>query len=435
MEKLVVVCLLGDPKLQPVSVKYTGGFQVDVQELLYNIKMFNVNNLEIHIITNTTRYSTIEEEKEDNIYYHRIQFLEQWLVNQNDIMKNINRIKTEFFKIIENILCERIIIHSFYWLSGFLAFEAKKRYGIPYVHTAVSLSIEKTLNGSKPYYDNQFEKETEFLGAASCVFSITNSEKEQLLKYYDMADEKVIVVGRGADPAFLYPCHALNGLPKGMDKTEIDIEPIELFKYKWWSQGAFTYVGRLQTIKGLHYIICAWLQLYEKYGSLTPPLWICGGTPNRILEFKKELSAFVEPNLLNKCEEIQKVVWWGYLDASGLSTLYLKTKALITHSQYEPGGRVLLEAFAASVPVVATYNGFAKDMINNENGVLVEYGDIDSLKSAMELFIKQDEVQQLKMKRCARKTFEVQLLKWNCYRRHFEIYYDMGLATFKPNSL
>ena len=37
MDTLIILCLLGDPTLPAVSVKNTGGFQVDIQELLGKI--------------------------------------------------------------------------------------------------------------------------------------------------------------------------------------------------------------------------------------------------------------------------------------------------------------------------------------------------------------------------------------------------------------
>lgn len=38
MDKLVVLCLLGDPALPAASIEHTGGFQIDVQELLNSIQ-------------------------------------------------------------------------------------------------------------------------------------------------------------------------------------------------------------------------------------------------------------------------------------------------------------------------------------------------------------------------------------------------------------
>lgn len=424
MDTLIILCLLGDPTLPPVSVKHTGGYQVDIQELLYNLKD---SSLSIHIITNTSEYSTKLLENNSNYTIHRIQFNNKWLEDQNELMMNFKKIRDDFFEIINEFNGKKVLIHSFYWLSGILALEAKKKYHIDYVHSVVSLGIGKVLGGSAPYYSNQINYEKIFLNEAYSVFSITQAEKDQLVQYYNLDKNKIIVVGRDVHPAFLEPCRDFYGNPPNIKNEIASRCPIELLKNQWWMQGAYTYIGRLQTIKGLQYIIVAWYNIYQKFGERTPPLWICGGTPERINEFHKELSAYIDIELLKKYEECQKIVWWGYLDPAAINTLFLKTRVLVTHSQYEPGGRVLLEALSASIPVIATPNGFAKDLITNKfNGYLVNYGCVDELVTAMEFFLLlKDEV--LIMKKNAHNTYIKEREIWNCYRTQFQIYKEMGL--------
>lgn len=427
MDVLIILCLLGDPTLPAVSVRHTGGFQVDIQELLFNIRNPDCS---VHVITNTSKYCTSLYEEKESFTIHRIRFEDNWLDNQNLLMENFYRIKREFFKILEDIAGEHRLIHSFYWLSGILALEAKQHYQIDYVHSVVSLAIGKTLSGAVPYFYKQFEYEKRFLQDASCIFSITSAEREHLQKYYEINPEKVVIVGRDTHPAFLHPCHGIDGQPVGIQSTISDIHPVELMKYRWWSQGAYTYVGRLQTIKGLQYILMAWMRLYQTHGDATPPLWICGGTPANIRDFRQQLPSYMDISLLEKCEEYQKIIWWGYLDSAGISTLFLKTRVLVTHSQYEPGGRVLLEALAASVPVIATPNGFAKDLIwDGENGFLINYGCVDKLTNTMEYFMLEED-KLLKMKQQAHTTYMSQQKEWACYPTQFQAYRRMGLASF-----
>lgn len=432
MDTLVVVCLLGDPTLPAVSVKHTGGFQVDIQELLYNT---NKSSCVTHIITNTSQYCDKLFEKKDNYYIHRIPFENSWLDDQNLLMENIEYIKTSFFNILNELNTGENLIHSFYWLSGIVAYEAKKKYNINYVHSVVSLAIGKILSGSSPYFSKQFEYEKAFLERASMIFSITETEKEQLEEYYGTNSNKIVVVGRDVHPAFLHPSHIFDGTPEGVKNAQTGISPLDLLKCPWWMQGAYTFIGRIQIIKGLHHILSAWIKLYKKYGDVTPPLWICGGAPESISNFRIELEEYIDIELLEECERKQKIVWWGYLDPAGLSTIMLKTRVLVTHSLYEPGGRVLLEAFAASVPVIATPNGFANDMIqNNDNGFLVEYGNINDLSLAMEYFMN-DDISFLSMKERARETYLKQHKKWDCYKKHFAVYQQLGLNSFDEKLL
>lgn len=434
MCELIILCLLGDPMLPAVSVKKTGGFQVDIQELLFHIRNPDCT---VHVITNTSDFCQVVYEKAGNCIIHRIRFEDAWLDDQNLLMRHISQIKEDLFSILRGIIRDGVppLIHSFYWLSGILAMEAKKEMRINYVHSAVSLAAGKLLGGDSPYFSDQMAYEKAFLKEASAIFSITETEKEQLQTYYDVPSEKISVVGREVHPAFLNPSHRFDGKPAGISRNIHSIQPVELMNYPWWSQGAYTYVGRLQTIKGLQYILAAWLQLYRKHGNQTPPLWICGGVPEGIREFHTLLPRYIgeDMSLLEKCEINQKVIWWGYLDAAGISTLFMKTRVMVTHSQYEPGGRVLLEALSASVPVIATPNGFARDLIQNwVNGLLVDYGCVDKLAGAMEYFMSAKN-ELLKMKEKAHNTYLSQQKKWKCYQSQFDVYRRLGLSGFSDD--
>lgn len=420
----MIVCLLGDPELPPASVEQSGGFQVDVQELLYNL---TYTDCRIHVVTNTSPYASEIFERKGHYSIHRIRFDNDWLYDQNELMRNYKRIKRDFFKIIQNISCDGLLMHSFYWLSGILCFDAKKKFGTNYIHSVVSLSADKTLSGALPKYKDQEKWETKFLNDASTIISITDSEKQRLCGYYAIDASKIAVVGRGVHPAFQHPCRLPDGYPENVLPQPHEIKPIELIKYPWWNTGAFMYVGRLVKIKGLDYILAAWLNLYVKFKSDTPSLWICGGTPNEIKNFRDGLKGFIDFSLLEECEKCQKIIWWGYLDAAGMSTLYLKSLALVTHSQFEAGGRVLIEAFASRVPVIATPNGFAKDLIEEgKNGLLVKYGETSSLTEAMEFFMQhKSEISQFKKN--AHDCYLKQAQLWNCYERHFDIYRQYGL--------
>ena len=428
MDTLVVLCLLGDPALPAASIAHTGGFQVDVQELLNSIQN---SECVVHIITNTSRYCHTQYEETEQCVIHRVYFDPNWLADQNSMMKHFQTIEAEVFDILQNFSPEHTLIHSFYWLSGMIAMDAMKALRINYVHSVVSLSIGKILTGASPKFSKQFEAEKEFLEKASVIFSITEEEKRQLQDYYAIDGDRILVVGRGVHPVFLTPSHSFDGLPPQLRCGGISLQPIELIKHRWWTQGAYTYVGRIEPLKGIPYIIAAWLRIYEKYGDMTPPLWICGGSPDSISLLRSQLSAYLNVHLLEECEEQQKIVWWGYLDPAGISTLFLKTRVLVMHSQYEPGGRVLLEALAASIPVIATPNGFAKDMIRHgENGFLVPYGQIDELASVMEYAMRNTSL-LFEMKEKAHNTYKEHKEMWRCYQKQFQVYRRLGLTSFQ----
>ena len=177
MDRLVVLCLLGDPALPAASIAHTGGFQVDIQELLTNIQNPECT---VHIITNTSKYCSTQYEEIAQGIIHRVHFESDWLVDQDSMMEHFQTIETEVFQILRSLPKEHTLIHSFYWLSGMIAMDAMKALGINYVHSIVSLSIGKILAGASPKFVKQLEVEKKFLKNASVIFSISEEEKKQL---------------------------------------------------------------------------------------------------------------------------------------------------------------------------------------------------------------------------------------------------------------
>jgi hypothetical protein len=154
----------------------------------------------------------------------------------------------------------------------------------------------------------------------------------------------------------------------------------------WWLDRCFLYVGRIDEAKGVPQILRAWIGLADELGADCPPLWLVGGEPREI----EAARIAVGIETIHAYESARRVQWWGYLDWQGISTLMLKAFVLITHSLYEPGGRVVLESMAQGIPVIATPHGFARDLIANwHSGFLVNYGDVDALKTRMSHFALQ----------------------------------------------
>jgi len=191
----------------------------------------------------------------------------------------------------------------------------------------------------------------------------------------------------------------------------------------WWNEGPFLYVGRLDPSKGVPQIISAWLRLKSRYGGACPDLWLAGGTPGEIEAVRARAP---RPGSLETQERAGRVRWWGYLDEPGLSALLLKARALIMHSAYEPGGRVVLEALSQGVPVIATPFGFAQDLVRDwVSGFLVPHGDLRSLVRRMEHFIRQPLLGP-SLGLAARHSAHRALESWDFYRTHGAIYRNVA---------
>lgn len=199
----------------------------------------------------------------------------------------------------------------------------------------------------------------------------------------------------------------------------------------WWNEGPFLYVGRIAQSKGVFQILSAWLALAARLGTRCPDLWMAGGAPP---EIAAERARHSQRGLLERLEGQGRLRWWGYLDEGGLSALLLKARVLITHSTYEPGGRVVLEAMTQGVPVIATPNGFALDLVRDwVSGFIVSAGDVSALRGRMEHFASQPLLGP-SMGIAARATALNALRSWDFYRSHGRVYAEAALKA-EPGSL
>lgn len=420
-KSIIILCLLGDPILPAVSCDRSGGFNVDMTEIL---KYWSKSSNLITVITNSSSYAPqTDEQLYENIQIHRV-FLEDDILNNQFQLKYVfPRVMEETLQFIESTHIHPLFFHSYYWYSGLLALHLSKKYNVPFLHSVVALAIDKKLTNSPNFCSVQYEFETTFLSFATYIMAISNAEKQTLIDYYNCKKENVIVVGRAVDDAFLLPDHDNKGISNLLlldNERKWNSYLAENSSNDWWYYGAFTYIGRIKYEKGLGNIIESWYQLYYKYKDNMPPLWIVGGQPDTITplrdDFVKRYPEF------ERLEKEMKICWWGYLTPASINAVLLKTSVVVTHSQYEAGGRVIIEALSAGKPVIATPTGFAADLIRDwKNGFLVSFDDIVLLKKRMEHFIKQPLITN-PLGEYARISFQEASKHWYYYEKHRALY-------------
>lgn len=314
------------------------------------------------------------------------------------------------------------LIHSLYWNSGYLAMQLSQKLYIPYVHSPISVGAVIKKKKTKDIEPHRIDTEQLVFENAAVILSITESERKDIISHYGIAKEKIAIIGRPVAKEYLYPVHDGWGNARNEDMQYIhspfptDRHPMHPDE-NWWEKKAFVYVGRIHHNKGIHHIINAWIMLKEQYAEECPPLWIVGGTPAEINKFH------IEHNLhLNLYEKNGSIIWWGRLNAEGISSLYTRALTLVMHSKYEPGGRVSIEAMCAALPVIATPYGFAADTIMDwHTGFLVDYGNEQKLAKRMSMFILQPYLAD-SMGYNAKIVALSLARKWNFMEHHINVY-------------
>lgn len=318
------------------------------------------------------------------------------------------------------------VIHSVYWNSGRLAIELSRTLNVPFVHSIISNSRGRVARGAFEPIPDRARYEQDIYDAATYLICVSEDEGYDLVRFYRIPEEKIVIAGQYIHDAFLSPAHDFNGFPRMNSHIVPQIQEEIAHTYNnlcrtegtddYWAQKAFTYIGRMDLNKGLYHIFQAWHKLLERYGDICPSLWLVGGSLPEIEAIRKQIKQVI-PHL-TELERTGKILWWGYLDQEGLSTVLLKSSVLVTHSLYEPGGRVAVEAMGEGVPVLATPNGFAKDSVTDwREGFLVEYGDVKNLSFRMEHFIRQPYLSNA-LGLNARHTAERVIAQWDFIGRH-----------------
>jgi len=424
---ILIITMHADPAMPP-GYGECGGTQTYMRELLDEFGKSNV--FCILITRKSMNYLPNEEQYNSTCKIIRL---------INGIDEPMNKLLlynyheenlTKISRIIDSQEKLPSIIHSVYWNSGRLAMDLSRKYCIPFVHSVISNSKGRVSRGAYEPMSQRAKYEQEIYEHAQKILCVSEDEKNDLVKFYHISESKLIVCGQYVDDSFMAPSHDANGYPHVNSRISDEVQNEIALKYNdaydydshenFWQYKAFTYFGRLDLNKGIQQIIEAWYKCYKIYGQYCPPLWIVGGSITDIMKIREKLSEVITE--LRNLERNYKIIWWGYLNTQGLSTVLLKTQVVLMHSLYEPGGRVVVEAMSEGLPVIGTFNGFAKDFISDwKNGFLVNHGDIKSLSERMEHFIRQPFLSDV-LGRQARSDAKNIIKRWAFFKNHLQAY-------------
>ena len=82
-------------------------------------------------------------------------------------------------------------------------------------------------------------------------------------------------------------------------------------------------------------------------------------------------------------QESSRISFIGRYSRSDITRIFTQADAFVLVSEVEPFGIVYIEALMCGLPCIGTAGQGAEDIIDDSNGIKVEYGDIESLANAM----------------------------------------------------
>ncbi len=249
------------------------------------------------------------------------------------------------------------VVHLHTWYSHFGGILAKLNYGLPMVLTVHSLEPlrpwkREQLGGG---YDFTVWLEKTAIEMADAVIAVSGETKEDILRLFDVPEDRVHVIYNGIDPEEYQPTFDRAVLEKhGVDPEA----PFVLF------------VGRITRQKGIVHLVNAIRHL-----DPGTQVVLCAGAPDTP-EIKREMEAAVEAA---RTGHEGRIVWIREMvPACEKIVLYSHARVFCTPSIYEPFGIINLEAMACETPVVASQVGGMKEIIlPGQTGLLVPLAQQD----------------------------------------------------------
>lgn len=206
-------------------------------------------------------------------------------------------------------------------------------------------------------FDARFKIEKDIIAAADAVISLAQTEREDLIEFYQAPAEKLKVIRGGVDT------RRFTAVPKEEARAKLKL-PVD--------EKIVLFVGRLEWRKGAATAIKA-ISLLKEQG-LDSTLMIVGGKihgPEKDPADMKEYLRLLERAKSDGVES--RVVFEGRVDQTQLHLYYSAADVFVIPSYYEPFGLVALEGMACKVPVVASRRGGLKITVKDgETGLLFE---------------------------------------------------------------
>ena len=267
------------------------------------------------------------------------------------------------------------LIHSHYWLSGWVGLKLSTRWKIPLLHMFHTLGYFKNkvimpLGKSEPAL--RLHKEKQLVKHSDHIIVSSHREKVHMIWTYGVPSGKISVIPCGVNPRLFTP-----------------VNPHQSKEYLGLPRKKFIlFVGRIDPVKGIDTLLKSMTVVKNKLDqSQDVNLLIIGGDI--------DYSAYSKDSEMHKLKLLttelgleNMVTFLGPQRQDQLPYFYSAAEACVLPSRYESFGMVALEAMACGTPVIASKVGGLTSFIQDElTGFLVPEEDEEALAEKILLLL------------------------------------------------
>lgn len=261
------------------------------------------------------------------------------------------------------------LLHSHYWLSGWVALQLRQTWSLPMVHMSHTLGYPKNAAAQQLWEQEpprRLQVEYEVLGRSDGLVAESPASKQHMVREYGVDPARVQVIPCGVDTTLFQP----QDRPQARRALGVPATaPMLLF------------IGRLQPLKGIDTLLRAAHVVHQQYPDLR--VYIVGGGVDGDDPYEAEelgrLRALgaqlgLQPQLAFIKAQAQEK----------LAQYYAAADVLVMPSHYESFGMVVVEAMACGTPVVASHvGGMASTILHEQTGLLAPVGDWQAFAQAI----------------------------------------------------
>lgn len=246
------------------------------------------------------------------------------------------------------------LVHTNYWLSGWVGLSLKQRQLIRMVHTYHSLgAVKYQASSDLPSVANvRLNVEKNCLEKADCVVATSPQESDDMRSLVSL-DGNVQIIPCGTD------IERFGAIDYADARRQLQIDP---------ETRVVLYVGRFDPRKGIATLVQAMAHPSVREQPNVKLIVVGGSRPGQAdgAECERIKSMVAELGLSDR------TLFVGRRDHTELPLYYAAADVCVVPSYYEPFGLVAIEAMASGTPVIASdVGGLKYTVVSEETGLLV----------------------------------------------------------------